>query len=92
MFSLVNATEMTMDGEIVPPFHFANLKCDPEKALELRESHAAIKSGWHQNKDHWNTLYMDGSLPDDLIKELIDHAYEIVAAKLSKKVRAELGI
>ncbi|MEO1258790.1 MAG: MmcQ/YjbR family DNA-binding protein [Bacteroidota bacterium] len=92
MFSLVNAAEMKMDGKSVPPFHFANLKCEPEKALALRESHAAIKPGWHQNKDHWNSLYMDGSLPDNLIKELIDHAYHIVASKLSKKVKAEIGI
>ncbi len=92
MFGMANCIEMKMDGELVPPFHFANLKCDPEKALELRESYAAIRPGWHQNKDHWNSLYMDGSLPDDLIKELIDHAYNIIAAKLSKKKKAELGI
>ena len=92
MFSLVNAVEMKMEGEIVPPFHFANLKCDPLKALTLRESYRAIKPGWHQNKDHWNSLYMDGSLPDDLIKELVDHAYETVASKLPKKIKSELGI
>ena len=49
MFSLVNAIEMKKDGEIIPPFHFANLKCDPEKAEALRESYAAIQPGWHQN-------------------------------------------
>ena len=92
MFSLVNVTEMKMDGDIIPPFHFANLKCDPTKAIGLRESHAAIRPGWHQNKDHWNSLFMDGSLTDNLIKELIDHAYEIVAKKLPKKIKTELGI
>ena len=92
MFSLINALEIKMDGVIVPPFHFVNLKCDPNKALGLRESYAAIKPGWHQNKDHWNTLYMDDSLPEDLIKELIDHAYILVASTLSNKIKQEMGI
>ena len=89
MFGMVNVTELKMGDEIVPPFHFANLKCNPEKAEELRASHAAIRPGWHQSKKHWNSLYFDGSLPDELVFELIDHAYDLVAATLPKKVKAE---
>ena len=90
MFAMANVMELKMDGEIVPPFHFINLKCEPEKALELRESHAAIQPGWHQSKKHWNSLYMDGSLPDELILSLIDHSYDIVVKTLPKKVQEEL--
>lgn len=92
MFTLVNVKSMKKEGKTIAPFHFANLKCDPEKALLLRETHGAIQAGWHQNKDHWNSVYMDGSLTDKLIKELIDHAYALVATKLSKKTKTTLGI
>ena len=90
MFAMTNVVEVKMEGERVSPFHFINLKCDPERAEELREAHAAIRPGWHQNKTHWNSLYMDGSLSDKLILELVDHSYAIVAASLPKKVQAEL--
>ncbi|GHE67947.1 MULTISPECIES: MmcQ/YjbR family DNA-binding protein [Roseivirga] len=71
-------------------FEFVNLKCDPERSVELREQWAGIKPGWHMNKHHWNSVYVDGSVPDNLIKELTDHSYELVAASLPKKVRDEL--
>ena len=58
-----------------------NLKCDPERALELRDRYEAIIPGYHMNKRHWNTLILDGSLPDQLIRELIDHSYQLVVAK-----------
>jgi predicted DNA-binding protein (MmcQ/YjbR family) len=58
-----------------------NLKCDPERALELRDRYDAIIPGYHMNKRHWNTLILDGSLPDKLIRELIDHSYQLVAKK-----------
>ena len=62
-----------------------NLKCDPERAVELREEHAAITPGYHMNKKHWNTLEMDGSLPTTLVKELIDHSYGLVSKKAQKR-------
>jgi predicted DNA-binding protein (MmcQ/YjbR family) len=69
-----------------------NLKCDPEDALALRAQYAAIFPGYHQNKQHWNSLLMDGSLPDTLVHELIDHSYNLVVGKMSaakqKKLRA----
>ncbi|MES2477434.1 MAG: MmcQ/YjbR family DNA-binding protein [Verrucomicrobiota bacterium] len=61
-----------------------NLKCDPERAVELREEHAGILPGYHMNKRHWNTLLLDGSLSSRLVAELIDHSYELVAASLPK--------
>lgn len=91
MFALVNVMEMKMGKDLVPPFHFANLKCDPEDAIDLRDKHEAIQPGWHMSKKHWNTIYFDGSLKDSFIKELVDHAYELVFTGLSKKVKEQIG-
>ncbi|MBR8537133.1 MmcQ/YjbR family DNA-binding protein [Carboxylicivirga sediminis] len=66
-----------------------NLKCDPERAIELREEYPAIQPGYHMNKKHWNTVYADGSIKDDLLRELIDHSYELIVKSLTKKVREE---
>ena len=68
-----------------------NLKCDPERAVELREEHEAIIPGYHMNKRHWNTLVLDGSLPAGLVKELIRHSYDLVFASLPKKTRETLS-
>jgi len=67
-----------------------NLKCDPVKALELREKHSGIRPGYHMNKKHWNTVSTDGSIPDNKIHYLINHSYELVVAGLPKKLREEL--
>jgi len=67
-----------------------NLKCDPERAIELREQFSSIKPGYHMNKAHWNTILMDGSLSQKLILELIDHSYQLVVEKLPKNKRTEL--
>jgi len=64
-----------------------NLKCDPEKAIELREEFEEIKPGYHMNKKLWNTVDCSGSLPDSFIRELIDHSYSEVVKKFSKKER-----
>ena len=56
-----------------------NVKCDPERAEELRESHGCIIPGYHMNKKHWNTVIVDGSLTNREIREQIDHSYELVA-------------
>ena len=66
-----------------------NLKCDPDRAIELREEHDGIIEGWHMSKKHWNTVYLD-SISKDLTKELIDHSYDLIVSKLTKKVKAEL--
>jgi len=60
-----------------------NLKCDPSVALELRERYAAITPGYHMNKKHWNTIYADGSIPDNEIFYWIDHSYNLAMKKKS---------
>ncbi len=57
-----------------------NLKCDPEQAPVLRSMHDSILPGYHMNKEHWNTIVLDGSLPDELVFRLIDESYDLVAA------------
>ncbi|MCP4521212.1 MAG: MmcQ/YjbR family DNA-binding protein [Cytophagales bacterium] len=75
----------------IDSFEYVNLKCDPEKALELRyEYEEAIKPGYHMSKKHWNSVYMDGELSDEFIKELITHSYDLVVQKLTKKQKEEL--
>ena len=80
MFALTN-----LDGE-----PSVNLKCDPEKAVELREQYSAIIPGYHMNKLHWNTVYIDRSLPENLIRELIDLSYGLVLTSLPKVKRDEV--
>lgn len=73
-----------------PPFSI-NLKCDPDRAIELRETYPdVIIPGYHMNKKHWNTVKLDANLSKDFISELIDHSYELVTAKLPKKLRDQL--
>lgn len=74
----------------IDEFEYVNLKCDPERAVELREQWAGIKPGWHMNKQHWNSVFTDGSVPDKMILELTDHSYDLIVAGLPKKVKAEL--
>jgi len=66
-----------------------NLKCNPDKAIELREEHDGIIEGWHMSKKHWNTVYLD-KIPKNLTLELIDHSYDLVVSKLTKKMKAAL--
>jgi len=69
-----------------------NLKCDPEKAIEFREEYEAVQPGYHMNKKHWNTVILDGSIPNRKILEWIDHSYDLVAAGLKKLDREKLRI
>jgi predicted DNA-binding protein (MmcQ/YjbR family) len=67
-----------------------NLKCDPDRAIELREEYESIRSGFHMNKKHWNTIKVDGSFSVDLFRDLIDHSYEMVVKGLPKHLRDQL--
>lgn len=69
-----------------------NLKCDPDRALDLRDEYDDIIPGFHMSKKHWNTVYTERGLEDDLIKELIDHSYDLVVSKLTKKLKKELEL
>ena len=64
-----------------------NLKCDPEKAIDLREHYESVRPGYHSNKKHWNTIEVNGEITKEALYELIDHSYNLVIAKLTKKVR-----
>lgn len=74
----------------VDNFQSINLKCDPERAIDLRERHAGIKPGWHMSKIHWNTVDVNHDVSEILILELIDHSYELVFKSLTKKIQNEL--
>ena len=70
-----------------------NLKCDPERAITLREEHPEnILPGYHMNKAHWNTLVLDGNLQKTLTFELIDHSYNLIREGLTKKLKEELDL
>ena len=71
-------------------FESVNLKCDPERAMQLREEFPAVLPGYHMSKKHWNTVLMDGSIPDKTIRGWIDDSYNLVAASLSKTLQQEL--
>jgi len=68
-----------------------NLKCDPQKAIELRERYPCVTPGYHMNKTHWNTIRVDGSVSGRLIREWIDHSYEKVVEKLTGKLKDQLS-
>ena len=72
--------------------HLLMVKCDPTRAIELRERHHEIHPAWHMNKTHWNQIDITGSLPHSLIRELVAHSYELVVARLPRKIKIELNI
>ncbi|HPE55190.1 MAG TPA: MmcQ/YjbR family DNA-binding protein [Bacteroidales bacterium] len=67
-----------------------NLKCNPEKAIELRERYPGVIPGYHMNKKHWNTVIVDGSIEDGVLQSWIDHSYELVVESLPKRMKAEI--
>lgn len=68
------------------------LKCDPIWAQLLRQTYEAVEPGYHMNKKHWITVRLNGTIPDDEIREMIDHAYHRVVASLTRRERAALGL
>ncbi len=68
-----------------------SLKCEPPLAERLREAHAAVIPGYHLNKRHWNTVIIDGSLPDQLINDMVEDSYDLVVSKLSRVRQRALG-
>lgn len=67
-----------------------SLKCDPELAVQLRTEHPAIIPGYHLNKQHWNTVELDGSLTDQFLRELVEDSYDLVVAGLPKREQEKL--
>jgi predicted DNA-binding protein (MmcQ/YjbR family) len=80
MFALVNLDE---DLSV-------NLKCDPVMAIDLREKYSAVIPGYHMNKQHWNTVMIDGTVSDSLLRKWIDHSYELVVMTLPKNKQKNL--
>jgi predicted DNA-binding protein (MmcQ/YjbR family) len=80
MFALANVNDFTS----------INLKCDPENAVELREKYAAVQPGYHMSKKHWNTVLIDGSIPDKLLRLWIDESYQLVVSGLTKTQKTAL--
>ena len=80
MFALTNVANFTS----------INLKCDPEEAIELRETYNAVQPGYHMNKRHWNTVLINGTLPDKLVFSWIDKSYLLVTSSLSKSQKLAL--
>jgi predicted DNA-binding protein (MmcQ/YjbR family) len=68
-----------------------SVKCEPDLAVALRGAHAAVIPGYHLNKRHWNTVMIDGSLPDETIKDMIEDSYDLVVSKLPRARRRALG-
>src|SRR5205814_73596 len=103
-----NATEGTPFGETVLVFKVAgkmfalmsldetpatvNLKCDPDRALELRDRYEQVRPGYHMNKKHWNTVEIDSGMADTELRKMIDHSYELVVQSLPRTVRAKLKL
>lgn len=67
-----------------------NVKCDPEHAVELREHHPEVQPGYHMNKTHWNTVFLNGTLTTKQVLEMVDESYRLVLASLPKKLQAEI--
>ena len=67
-----------------------SVKCEPELAVGLREAHPAIRPGYHLNKRHWNTITLDGSLPDQFVRDLIEDSYDLIVSALPKRTREQL--
>jgi predicted DNA-binding protein (MmcQ/YjbR family) len=76
----------------VDVFNSVNLKADPVSSIEMRERYSAVQPGYHMNKKHWNTVIVNGDLPEDLFFKLIDDSYDLVFLSLSKKRRDELAL
>jgi predicted DNA-binding protein (MmcQ/YjbR family) len=68
-----------------------SLKCEPGLAEQLRAGHAAITPGYHLNKRHWNTVVLDGSIPDAIVRDMIEDSYDLIVARLPKRRQQALG-
>ena len=78
MFALAALDEMPVT---------VNLKCDPDLALDLRDRYEQVRPGYHMNKKHWNTVQIDGGIPADELRRMIDHSYELVVNNLPRPAR-----
>src|SRR5438552_717595 len=103
----LKATEGTPFGETVLVFKVAgkmfalmsldevpttvNLKCDPDLALELRDRYKQVRPGYHMNKKHWNTVEIEGGIPETELRKMIDHSYDLVVQSLPRASRSTIS-
>ncbi len=66
-----------------------SLKCDPDRAIKLRDRYAGVQPGWHLNKTHWNQVLLESDVDDKLIMELVDHSYDLIVAKFTRAMKAD---
>jgi len=85
MFALASLSEWEKGSPAI------NLKCDPDRALELRAQYEGVQPGYHMSKVHWNTVSVNADVPDTFVRSLIDHSYELVLKSLPKKAQAEIA-
>ncbi|KRF09269.1 MmcQ-like protein [Arthrobacter sp. Soil782] len=78
-------------SDLGSPVLSISLKCEPDLAEQLRAAHPEITGAWHMNKTHWNGVDCTGSLPDDMLRDMIEDSYDLVVAALPKKDRESLG-
>jgi predicted DNA-binding protein (MmcQ/YjbR family) len=81
MFALVSLDEVPAT---------ANLKCDPDLALELRDRYEQVRSGYHMNKKHWNTVEIESSIPETELRKMIDHSYDLIVRSLPRASRSKI--
>jgi predicted DNA-binding protein (MmcQ/YjbR family) len=81
MFALVSLDEVPAT---------ANLKCDPDLALDLRDRYEQVRPGYHMNKKHWNTVEIEGGIPEPELHKMIDHSYDLVVQSLSRASRSKI--
>ncbi len=82
IFALINLERLPLS---------MNLKCDPERAIELREENSDVLPGYHMNKRHWNTIVLPGRLSTTMIHDMIDHSYDLVFSSLPQSTRKEFA-
>ncbi len=73
-------------------YWWMNLKCDPDEAFILRDVFPSVMAGYHMNKTHWNTIILDGSIPQGEIERMMDNSFKLVVSKMTKKDRQSIGI
>jgi predicted DNA-binding protein (MmcQ/YjbR family) len=92
-----DASVFKVAGKIFAIVHLAadpariSLKCEPEIAVHLRRDHPAITPGYHLHKRHWNTISCDGSVPDRLLRDMVEDSYDLVVSAMPKRIRDDLG-
>ncbi len=89
VFKVANKMFALTDVEL---FQSVNLKCEPERAISLREQYPCVQPGYHMSKKHWNTVVLDGSISDQMIYLWIRESYDLVVDTLPKKLKIELGL